>query len=161
MEILIAVFIGLVLAVIMSRFVKNGDATLPYHTRGNILTKAELNFYRQLRAVTDGFGLIINTKSRLWDIVDVDKGVEKQFSYQNKISSKHVDFVLLDQNMNILGCIELDDASHNTAVAKENDAFKDAVLRSANVPLIRVKATKKYNLPVIQQQIDSLMKNDS
>ena len=160
MEILIAVCIGLFLAAAMSRLLKRGEGLLPYHTRGSILTKAELNFYRQLRSVTDPLGLIINTKSRLWDIVDVDKGVEKQFTYQNKISSKHIDFVLLDQEMNILGCIELDDATHNKKEAQEADAFKNLVLKSANVPLVRVKATKHYNLQVIQEQLVPLVKND-
>lgn len=157
MEIIIVVFIGVLFAALIGRFFNKREIALPYHSRGSILTKAETNFYRQLRSVTDELGLIVNTKSRLWDIVDVDKGVEKQYSYQNKISSKHIDFVLLDQGMNIVGCIELDDASHNSADAKERDAFKDAVLRSAHVPLIRVKATKNYNLPHIQQQITLLI----
>jgi len=139
-------------------FKKGGfKQSLPYYARQVLLTKAELNFYRQIQPILMELNLFASFKVRLWDVIDVRKGTEKSFTYQNKISSKHIDFVLIDRDTNIIGCIELDDSSHNEKDRQEADQVKNEALSAAGVPLIRVKATRTYKKEAIRQQIMNIL----
>lgn len=107
-----------------------------------ILTKNEYKFYKELRQLTDPKGYQVLTKIRLADIIDVDKSKienNEYFKYFNKIQSKHIDFVICDKDLNLLMAVELDDNSHNSDKAKKSDDFKNKVLESADIKLVRCR----------------------
>jgi hypothetical protein len=84
---------------------------LPYRRRDDLLSPAELSFYRVLRQ-TVGHQAIVLCKVNLADLFFVVRSSESQ-SYLNKIDRKHVDFLLCNPNtMRPCLGIELDDSSH-------------------------------------------------
>ena len=90
----------LVLAIVVKFLPKSGDKNAAvagdYVTRDVLLTPSELSFYHVLRSSLPAETYLICPKVRLADIVDVDKGLDKsrRRSAVNRITSKHVDFVL-------------------------------------------------------------------
>lgn len=67
-------------------------------------------------------------------------------SYLGKIQSKHVDFVLYDQDLRIKAILELDDNSHNQQDRKERDLFVDEVLQSVGYRVIRTRSITEATL---------------
>lgn len=123
------------------------------------MTKAELNFYRSFLPIVQQNGFLIFSKVRLWDVVDVSPVIKNSFSYQNKISSKHLDFVICEPNeMKILFAVELDDKSHLLKDRKESDAVKNHALDSANIPLIRLPVKRYYSRELLYEQFSHVLK---
>lgn len=117
--------------------------TYPYEKQF-LLTKNEWAFYKELKKITDKYNLHILSKIRLADIVRVKKGLSNSeyMSAFSKIKSKHLDFVLANpENLAILCVIELDDSSHDKVNSQQNDYFKNKVLETVNIPLIRLQNT--------------------
>ena len=131
---------------------------LPYVARESLLTPAERSFYGALcMAVADRH--LIFCKVRLADLVTVAKGVEKWQSHFNRISAKHVDFVLCAQDtLAPVVAIELDDKSHGSSSRQDRDAFVDDVLDAAGIPIVRVRASRSYNAHDIRRMINEKTK---
>ncbi len=128
----------------------------PYRLRENFLSPAELSFYRVLvQSVGESFS--INNKVRLWDILTVPKH-EGSRSYENRISSKHIDFLLCDPTtMQPVLAIELDDASHARKDRQERDAFLDQALAAAGLAILHIRAARAYSVAEVQQQINGVI----
>lgn len=99
-------------------------------------TKNEWQNYKKLRAIAEVKGYIICPKVRLSDIIKPKSGEKNYQTLLNKIQSKHVDFVICDQNMYIKAIIELDDSSHNRPDRIERDKFVDTILQSVGYKVI-------------------------
>ena len=104
-----------------------------------LFTKNEWQNYKVLRDVATIKGYVICPKVRLLDIVKPRNGEKKYKTLLYKIQSKHVDFVVCDQNMNIKAIIELDDSTHDTDKGKERDAFVDTVLKGVGYKVIHTR----------------------
>lgn len=115
-----------------------------YRLRDDFLTPTEADFFGALREATDGRWLVMS-KVRLADLVHPPGGREWQAAW-NKISRKHVDFVLCDPaTVQPLVVIELDDRSRRRADRVERDAFVDRVFADANLPLLHVPVRRAYD----------------
>lgn len=108
----------------------------PYK-RKYLLTKAEYAFYRILKEKCDILNIMICPKVRLEDFIDVTTKENKQ-KYRGYIKSRHIDFLLCDNNLNIIGAIELDDNTHQRQNVKKADAFKNELFEKVKIPLYRV-----------------------
>ena len=108
-----------------------------------LFTKNEWQNYKTLREITQQKGYVICPKVRLLDIVRPRNGEKNQQILMNKIQSKHVDFVICDQNMNIKAIIELDDKTHDTEKGIARDTFVDTVLRSVGYKVIHTRYISK------------------
>jgi hypothetical protein len=134
-------------------------AKLPYRKKDYLLTKAERSFYEVLRGIV-GDDLTLFAKVRLLDLVYLPKGTESRQTHVNRVSSKHVDFLLCDrERVSPLLVIELDDSSHEREDRKERDAFIDEALAAAGLPILHIAAKHAY-VPselaeLIQQKITS------
>lgn len=76
MELAIIIFLLIIIGVLFILNRKNSVATdipLPYHKKF-LLTKNEWSFYKNLKKITDRYGLHILAKVRVADLVDVKKG---------------------------------------------------------------------------------------
>ena len=100
-----------------------------------LLSLAELSFYHVLNQVfLEGYTVF--SKVRLADLISV-KGAKWRTGF-GKISSKHVDYVIVESaTSKILLIIELDDSSHNTKQAQKSDEIKNQSLNEAGIPLLR------------------------
>lgn len=109
----------------------------PYKARP-LLTKREYNFYVLLREEAYKRGLLICPKIGLKDLMEVTNR-KHYMKYFAKISQKHVDFVICDEDFQVYFALELDDSSHDTEKAKEKDLFKDRAFKAAGIPLKRIR----------------------
>lgn len=122
---------------------------LPYRLRDDFLSPSEFSFYRVLTSII-GADKSIQSKVRLADIFFVARPNENA-RYFNKISAKHVDFLVCDPvTMKPLLGIELDDSSHQQAERIERDEFVDKVFQAANLPLLHVPNQRSYNTREIE-----------
>ena len=133
-----------------------GRNDLPYRQRDNFLSSAELAFYRVLEQAV-GKTYSINNKVRLWDLLYVPRRDDSR-TYENKISSKHIDFLLCDPiTMQPVLAIELDDASHNRKDRQDRDAFLDQALTAAGLSILHVKAARTYSIAEVHGQIAAVV----
>jgi hypothetical protein len=130
-----------------------GEDELPYEKRRYLFTKAEKSFYLVLRgAVPEGYTLF--AKVGLRDLLAVRKGTEKRQGFANKIASKHVDFLICDEQwLEPRLAIELDDKSHARADRVERDAFLERACASAGLELLRVPAQASYDQRELQSAL--------
>ena len=106
-----------------------------------LLTKREQQEYIKLKQYADARGWLICPKVRLWDLIEPKRGVSKQkTTLENKIRAKHVDFVLVDQSMNVIGVLELDDSTHDRANRKSRDSFVRDALEGAGITMIQTRS---------------------
>lgn len=116
-----------------------------------LLTKNEWHEHNKLRYLANQKGLIICPKVRLLDIIEPRAGERNYITLLRKVQSKHVDFVLCDQNMNIKAVLELDDSSHNRKDRQERDAFVDQILTSVGYTVIHTRAITETTLDVLNK----------
>lgn len=115
------------------------DARKSYQAR-QLLTKREHQEYLKLKQYADAKGWLICPKVRLWDLIEPKRGMSKRQTLINKIQSKHVDFVLVDRNMNVIGVLELDDSTHDRADRKQRDSFVRDALEGAGITMIQTRS---------------------
>lgn len=101
------------------------------YTRVPLLTQREQKQYELLKRIADEKNALICPKVRLLDLVTPVQGARNYKSLMSKVMSKHVDFVICNQEMYVLGIIELDDRTHLRQDRIERDEFVDTVLQSA------------------------------
>lgn len=121
------------------------DKPLPYVLNKSILTDAELTFYKALVPHIYDTNIIL-AKVSLKDIFHIGKGVGKEYMvYFNKISRKHVDFLICDKHtLAPLYAIELDDSSHMKKSRQDRDIFVDGLYAHAGLKLIHIKTKYEY-----------------
>jgi very-short-patch-repair endonuclease len=134
------------------KFAEKADS-LPYAKRPSLLTAAERSFYGVLCQALD-HRYSIFAKVRLGDLLEISWGTQKFRSYLNRINCKHVDFVLCDStSFTPLLVIELDDSSHEREDRQERDAFVDAALDAAGLPILHVSVQHAYASADLRVQI--------
>lgn len=115
----------------------NPPDSYPYVAALGLFTPAERAFLRQLEAALQGQPYRVFGKVRLGDLLEVEKGLAKgaRRGALNRISSKHVDFVVCSASDVRVACaIELDDKTHRRTDRKLRDAFLERALEAAGVP---------------------------
>ena len=123
----------------------------PYQAKGCLLTAAERSFLGVLDK-TVGDNARIFSQVRIADVLSVRKDLSRSDwqTAQNKINSKHVDFVICDPStLSLLCAIELNDKSHEKRKRIERDEFVESAFKAANIPLIWIKAKKGYSVDEI------------
>jgi hypothetical protein len=149
-----AAIVGIVLLWHLSR---RGARRLPYFAKETLLSRGELAFYRVLMHAVPG-GLAISMKTRLGDVIGCTAEGWKT-GFGAKISQKHVDFLVYDPvTTAILLVIELDDKTHRLPDRQTRDVFVDEALQAAGVAILRVPAAREYDLDLLREQIDHLLR---
>src|SRR5262245_24280446 len=131
---------------------ETSEGPLPYHLRDDFLTPAERSFYLVLRQAVDDWALIC-PKVSLGDLFFAKTGDRgENQAYTNRISRKHVDFLLCDPAtiQPLLG-LELDDRSHQRPDRQERDRLVERVFAAAKLPLVRLTVKGSYNTTELAQ----------
>lgn len=110
-----------------------------------LLTRNEWYEFKKLKQLADAKGLMICPKVRLLDIIEPRKG-DNYRSLMGKIQSKHIDFVICDQDLHIKAILELDDGSHDRKDRQERDQFVDQILTSVGYKVIHVRSVTENTL---------------
>ncbi len=120
-----------------------------------LLTKTEQHFFHALDDAV-GAEFRIMAKVRLGDIIRPRKGMEKSDWRRafNRVSAKHVDFVLCDRESVAPCCvIELDDATHQRVDRAARDGFVDQALADAQLPIVHVPTQQRYERAAVREAI--------
>jgi Protein of unknown function (DUF2726) len=121
-----------------------------------LLSPAEAEFFRCLVDLY-GASAVVCPKVRLVDLVRPSQEMDRskfQIAF-NRVSAKHVDYVLLrPDDLGVLGVVELDDRSHGRQDRADRDVFVDDALRQGGIPVCRVKARRQYDLNDLSQQLN-------
>ncbi|MEO0533785.1 MAG: DUF2726 domain-containing protein [Cyanobacteria bacterium P01_A01_bin.123] len=138
---------------------KTKSIDYPYQQLEALFTPAERSFLRVLnRAI--GERAKIFGKIRVADIITPQKGLS-QSDWQkafNKISSKHLDFVVCkNHDLSVICAIELDDKSHQQKKRQDRDYFLNKACNSAGLPLIRVAVKPDYTVDDIKRLLASYL----
>lgn len=110
----------------------------PYIKKQSILTTAEKKCYKFLLQHL-GDKVIILSKVRLADVVELNELVTRDTKAFFKIAYKHLDYVILSKDLDLICAVELDDYTHDTEKAKERDQFVAEVLLDCGIPFFRIK----------------------
>ncbi len=126
-----------------------------------LLTPAERSFFGVLQlAVASDYQIFV--KVRLADIVRPVRSPSRSGwqSAFNRITAKHVDFVLCDSSrLGVVAVIELDDRTHERFERGVRDGLVDSALADAHIPVLRVSARQSYSPTQIREQVDSLFRS--
>jgi hypothetical protein len=126
-----------------SAFGQNANPIDLMRRKENLMTPAEQAFFAVLQPIVSS-SCMVSSKVRLADLFDVrtERGQRAAF---NKISSKHIDFVLTEPGTSRILCgIELDDSSHNRPDRIERDNFVNELFAANQLPLMRVPVAWTY-----------------
>lgn len=149
-QLLIYVVIFAVVAIAFSNLDKmlkfsRKDTLSKYKLRQGLLSKAEINFYKALLDYKKDSNPVF-AKIRLADIFTPEASGKGYMASFNKISAKHIDFLVCDKDtLKPIYAIELDDKSHLTEKAKKRDEFVNGVFSQTDLKIIRVQARKDYS----------------
>jgi hypothetical protein len=118
-----------------------------------LMTEAEQKFFAVLQPlVTPRY--LISSKVRLAEIFDVLYAPGRQAAF-NKISNKHIDFVLTEPGTSRILCgIELDDRSHQRPDRIERDTFVNELFASKKLPLLRIPCAYHYDPQALRQELN-------
>ena len=132
------------------------DEPLPFRLRDDFLSAAEISFYHVLLS-TVGDGLTICPKVNLGDVLFVSHPERNQAAW-NRISRKHIDFLLCDsRSMRPRVAIELDDSSHAREERQARDAFVEKVFQVSSLPLLRFPAQRAYNISEVRSRLSPFL----
>ena len=156
MDFLLGLGVG-ILALVISFILKSKEAESKESAKSNInysqayqakylLTRNEWHEYKKLKQFAEAKGLQVCPKVRLLDIIEPRRGEGNYRSLLMKVQSKHVDFLITDQDLRIKAVIELDDNSHNTKDRQERDEFVDTILTGVGYKVIHTKAITEDTL---------------
>lgn len=151
---IIATAFFLILAMSLAVFYKVKTSKWPYLKKDSLLTEAEKRFYLVLSEII-GNDYLIFSKVRLADLLYLPKmNNSDYYHYQNKIQSKHVDFLICDkENIKPLLIIELDDSSHLKIDRILRDTLVDKIFENAQMPILRIKNATSYDKENLSNQI--------
>lgn len=125
--------------------------SIPVKTRRRFFTRAEEAFYWELLKATKEKPVRVYCKPRLDDIFEADGHITQ--GERNRLTNKHVDFLITDLQFKPLMGIELDGDSHLNERQIHNDKVKDMVFRSAKLPLVRFTNKQNAKAADITKQI--------
>lgn len=114
-----------------------------------LLTKNEWYEYKKLKQVAAAHDLQVLPKVRMLDIIEPRKGEKDYKILLAKIKSKHIDFLICDQDARIKGVVELDDNSHNRGDRQNRDNFVDEILTSVGYKVIHTRSITETTLEPI------------
>lgn len=140
-------------------FVSSGPTqtdSLPYRRRDDFLSAAEAVFFRALLTAAPEEAVIL-AKVRISDLLYV-VDQRSNFGSFNRISAKHVDFVILDKrSLEPRAAIELDDSSHRREDRRSRDAFVEAAFEAAGLPLLRFPVSRSYDIGSLGSRISDVL----
>lgn len=125
-----------------------------YARSKSVLTFQERKLYPALlRAVEDRHQIL--AKVRMGDFVYLANLPRDSKFHRNQVQCKHVDFLLcrpgtLEPQL----AIELDDSSHKQPDNQARDEFKDNLLASIGLPLLRLEIQSGYSVHFLRQKIN-------
>ncbi|MPQ76996.1 DUF2726 domain-containing protein [Hydrogenovibrio sp. JE_KL2] len=133
---------------------------LSYRPQKSLFTPSEKRFLEVLESIA-GDVFRVYGKVRISDILtpDVNKW-EKGSGWHwlfSQISQKHVDFVIVDKQFNLVCAVELNDSTHELPERQKRDVLVTEAFASAKIPLVMINAKSRYFEKEIADAIASVV----
>jgi hypothetical protein len=129
-----------------------------YSLRERFFSQSEGAFYWALRKAVSNRYLIF-AKVRLLDICD--EIPNRDWNAMNRISAKHVDFLLCEPaTFEPVVAIEVDGSSHQWPDRIERDAFVNELFERIGLPLVRVAARRWFESADVLKLIEDATSAD-
>jgi len=141
--------------------INNKEYKKYYRPKRYVITKNELNFYTVLLDVAKELNLMVFSQVSLYNILEtrLELDYRTKAIYFNKISSKSIDFVLVDkENCRIKLCIELDDNTHRQTKRIERDNFINDLFKELEIDLLRYPIYNTYYKDTLKKRITENIK---
>jgi len=115
---------------------------LPYRVIPYFFNKSEQAFFLELKKqLPDEYHIF--SKVRIIDFIEpTDRTTAR---WKNKIISKHVDFLVCDQQLKPIVAIEVDGKSHRSARRRERDEFLNKVFKDVDLRLERISVGADFS----------------
>lgn len=114
--------------------------TYPYKLKQRVFSDKEGYFYRDVRPIADKLGLIVFTKMRIADLLEVPKNHPEFSKWFNIIKAKHIDFIFVDRDYHIRLLVEVDDPTHNRPDRQARDEQVDEMFRQQGLEVLHLRA---------------------
>ena len=140
---LIALAAALILGVLVAQLLRHAEAG--YRLLPVLLSPAEARLAASLTArLPSGYHLL--AKPRLADLLTprAAPGSRSWWRAFNRISAKHLDFVLCDAAWRPVLALELDDRSHERPDRRRRDRLVEQALARAGLPLLRLRPARSW-----------------
>jgi len=143
--------VGVLVLIGLTVFIKSLDtreysktkADLQYRAVSSVFDKREVMLFQELKKqMPDGY--YIFPKMRLADIMETTATGREFHGQFNRISKKHVDFLICNQNYKPVLAIELNGSSHQTAQARKSDEFKQKTFEAIGLRLEVVQVGSNF-----------------
>jgi very-short-patch-repair endonuclease len=163
MSLIILVIVAAVLILVFKKFIAGksekiesgtGKEAPPYFKKKALLNEGEQALFHKLTEAMPN--CIVFAQVRLADIVGIKKTNNWQ-AWFNKVNRKSVDFVICNKSFVVLACIELDGKTHEQEDRKKADGDKDAALKAAGIPILRIEASKLLTSEEIKLRLENLV----
>lgn len=145
-----AIAIITLLIVIVVIVIINKVQAWPYRAVA-IMSPIEKKFYWQLKNIFPNYHILAQVQ--LSQVIRPPRG-KNELKWLNKIWHMSLDYVILDDELELVAAIELDDRSHLLKRRREADMRKNKALKVAGVKLIRIATN---HMPNDQQLINLIM----
>lgn len=134
-------------------------ASFPVQTKQYFFSRSEAQFYGVLLEALQGSPYMVFANVRLNDVFLIKATGSERQSVLGRLKDKHLDFLILEaaNYKPVLG-IELDGASHDTALQQYRDQVKDLLFASARFPLLRLNAAQKHTPQRLKEQLKKWLK---
>lgn len=116
-----------------------GKVVYPYKLTQRVFSPKEGYFYRDVRPIAERLGLIVFTKMRLADLLEVPKNHPEFTKWFNHIKAKHIDFIFVDREYHIKLLVEVDDPSHNRPDRQARDQEVDEMFRQQGLEVLHLR----------------------
>jgi len=123
----------------------------PYRSKRPLTDPEQTLYFRLLEALPDHVVLAQVNLSSFIEVQGV-KDAKQRTTWRNRIDRKSVDYLICAKDFSILAAIELDDATHDRAKRKRQDADKDRALPAAGVKIVRWQVKHLPNVDAIKAQ---------
>lgn len=119
------------------------EVTYPYKLKQRIFSDKEGYFFRDVRPIAEKLGLIIFTKMRIADLLEVPQNHPEFTKWFNRIKAKHIDFIFVDSAYHIKLLIEIDDPTHNRPDRQARDQEVDEMFRQQGLEVLHLRVWGK------------------
>ena len=150
---LLALFVPMVVRAFVRQREDGGD--WPFTIRKPLTRVEQVLYYRLVQTLPDQ---VVLAQVPLAMFLRVKKGRTWR-EWHNRISQKSIDFLVCDRDFTVVAGIELDDASHDSAIRSKADVTKGRALAAARVPLVRWRATALPDAATIRAVIDEIRRD--
>ena len=129
-----------------------------YVRQQSLFTPPERKFRRAL-ATAFGDRCEVYAKVRMVDLITPSgkEGGRGWWRAFRRISSKHIDFVLAEDDGSLLLAIELDDASHQRRDRRARDKLVERAFAQAGMPLLRVPLRRRGDVGWLRREAERLV----